>query len=581
VNSLFGRVILLFCVCFGSAEAAVKPLFDVGPAEGRTDQLFENYGESAIALQRGNGTLSAFWAQRMQGNDLIADDVFGNEVNLNLDEKWELDFSTDAVDVAVVDFGFYPEAFTGKFSPAAARPFLKEGEFDNREERVGGGHGSGVVNLINGRLPVGMSFGAQISQLLRATDIDGLRRASEALEMLPPMLVNVPESVSDQQDAVASLKKIGERHFMITSAGNEYPAPPNPTKRAVRAIVVGSAGHSGFATATSQEVFPETNAIWAPADFHIRTIKSGEKRYEPFAETSAAAALVTGASANLFSVLRTLEFGTLFSVLRNSAFKTINASDPRHRNGVGLLNAYKAFRVAVRLRYLGWPKVEVALDDPNAKIYDFQNISRRFFTEGERLLREKGRKQAGFNYIRRALLLDATNEPARRKHIEIYQGEGLSGNAEFYVGLNPDDQFQLILSRLQDLVFWDETYLRSVVRTAGMLPRARAIEALKIGVVHTSMSVRADAVLALRSLGIDAVPLLVSAMQDDSKRMADAICWTTLQLEREGIPLEGLGTKGVDYLEAHYRQVDFEFQEFRNAEQMVKGLRTRVTRKDR
>ncbi len=514
------------------------------------------YGQEPISLAGSGGAkLHPFWAQRVIGSDLIPGAL----------NDWK---DVTEVPVGVADWAFFPEYFTGAYSEDAVSEFLAKDDSESRRKRAGGAHGTGSVNLINGAHPVGVAVRARIVALATLQRDSDFKHVSDIFERARPWLVNVSLSPVTPE-AGNYLKRLAEHFIVVSSAGNDYPDRAFLEGKVFR---VGSVGPMGFATLTSQE----GSLLWAPADFWIKTRK-GAAAYDIFAETSAAANLLTGALANVLSIIPGANSSELKRLLLGTVLKTANALQDSHLNGYGTVNALKLVEVAKRLKTRGWPEERETLLSA-ADLFDFTKESQSEFELGnQELMHKAGARGSAFDRIRRAYLLDDQNEAARQQIIATYRKVGLGGDADFFRSLREWDLKDLIQEKLaadaRGVTSEHNMVASGAARTAGMLAVRDALPLLEEALKSPHLEVKTHAVLALRHLGIQGMPLLRHAIEERDESLWPSICKSLLYLWDEGVPLQSIGPDGIDAFDRHARTAFSDYREFQRAVQVSSLLK--------
>jgi len=515
------------------------------------------YGQPSLTISaRESEVLHPFWAQMVIGSDLIPEALDG----------WK---DLAEVPIGVGDSSFHPEFFTGEYTSRAVKPFLEEETEASSRIRAGGAHGTGTVNLINGTAPIGVAVKARIVALASTRRDQDLDAATKLFDRERPWLLNISMTPITEH-AARYLEKLSERFIVITSAGNEYPERGLLEGKG-KVIKVGSMAPMGLATLKSQE----GNLLWAPADFWIKT-KKGPAQFDLFSETSAAAALVTGALANVLSILPGMDFEELKFILLGTVLKTANSLQPLQVNGFGTLNALKLVEVAKRLRVRGWPDGRESLLQAS-DLFNFQREAGEELSQAKDKMRFVGERQrSAFRQLRRSFLLDETNDESRNLVISIFSANGLHADADFYRSLRADGLKSLIQEKLASVrrsLGQSHWSARAAARTAGMMPKAESSVLLEQALKTGDPGVTAEAVLAAHSLGEQAVPLLKNAMEEKDDLVRAAVCRTTLKLYEEGNSLGEMGHDGIAYLDVNIRTAFGDYKEFGNAARMVSRLR--------
>jgi len=199
------------------------------------------------------------------------------------------------------------------------------------------------------------------------------------------------------------------------------------------AIVVGAASSNGMPNGSTNKSLAVT--VYAPGDL----FRSSDKDF--YSSTSGAAPIVTGVIADSIALAGDLSGSDIKTMLKNTSTPMpIQKLEP-DRNGYGLVNHYKMFRVAQRLQEkTDWPANRKYLNDPD--LY-------RFDKEVEEL--EKGAIESlkkfdcnsareAIDKLRKAFFLKPT-DLNRTLLSQIYTAIGFNRFSEFYRAKNSQDVF--------------------------------------------------------------------------------------------------------------------------------------------
>lgn len=313
-----------------------------------------------IAVTKGlmNGQLTPFWAQELIGADLAQ-------------ETMEQDFAqSPTTSVVLLD-----NNFATKDMNLNEKTYIQPGI---KESYTGAsGHGALVGNFINDKI-VSAGANANITFVANFTKTSeqgigsqGLKDKPEYLKeiiddvidhhssknLASPRLVNISSEIPYENfnDELSRLReKTNPPALTIGISHNSYPKPVNPQllKEKENAIIVGSLAPSGLPSDFSQEdseVF-----ITAPSDTFItgqaKKNENGDPLWRTFGGTSSAAPLVTGAIANLTSILPDIDNKLIRDMVRITAIPTVNKNEVPRRNGHGTINAYGLIEAAKFLK---------------------------------------------------------------------------------------------------------------------------------------------------------------------------------------------------------------------------------------
>ena len=359
--------------------------------------------------------LTRFWAQEA---------VFAPESRELLQDMGQQGFRFSTSEVGVIDSHFYKDGMRNTNIDATA---LSSCEACTD---TSGGHGTKVSSLITGKSPVGVSSKGKIIELID--------KNSPNLEFFvpgygidnPPPVINASIGLGGQY-SVDNSTDILRKTIFVTSAGNDFPAPVETIIEDLgnKMIVVGSLDPSGFVSDFSQS--HQHVAVLAPSDNFITALGANGK-FSTFGGTSGATPLVSGAIADLRSILPDLTRDEVATIVAKTATPT-SINMVSHHNGGGTLNQYKMLRVGQRLSESGWPHNRANLID-SEKMYDFADEAQKLSDEAEVLLKTGNEVdyETGFKKLRTAFALDTSNTKTRTILADIYQNAGYSVQALFY-----------------------------------------------------------------------------------------------------------------------------------------------------
>ena len=222
-------------------------------------------------------------------------------------------------------------------------------------------HASAVTNLIAAPPPVGVSlYGVISSEIHQRPDTGDLvvmgDNAPDIANVTSIIDLKKTAKYKDLKQARSYERMIWmsnlavdaaeERTIYVVAAGNDFPHQMYGGEEVAEFINVASCTPVGCISHFSQPSKYVT--IAAPSDNHIQTQKERADGFSTFGGTSGATPLVTGALADVISILPyKLTQADLKHMLQKTATTTtIDASD----GGAGVLNYYKLIRAAERIR---------------------------------------------------------------------------------------------------------------------------------------------------------------------------------------------------------------------------------------
>ena len=307
-----------------------------------------------------------------------------------------------------------------------------------RQRAKGNDHELAVINLLVGEPPVGISRRGVIVAEVEVAYQDLDEGSSFQLLGAPTGdldLVNYSSFFSKIETlyAIAQLAK-GGTILHVMSAGNDYPytftASDGEQLRAIvnNLITVGSCSPAGCVSRFSRAGKHLT--IVAPSDHFIQTARHDPEHPVTFAGTSGATPLVSGALADVLSILPSLTTAEAQQLLRKTAIPTTLDEE----DGGGVINYYKLLRVAYRIKQMVDRNIstrqQLIDDDSN---YDFRS-------EALAKLQEAKQAQDHGNYLsalREAFFLYPHDSEVRDRLADFYWQAGYYAQAMFYS--TPDD----------------------------------------------------------------------------------------------------------------------------------------------
>ncbi len=302
-----------------------------------------------------------------------------------------------------------------------------------RQLGTAGGHVTAVANLLNGKSPVGISrngvLAAEIERAYEEDEDDVTRMALVSNTARLVDIINMStyfvrfEATQALSDYAA---ESGGGVLCVICAGNDFPTPLYGNGKhgegRLNLITVGSCAPTGYFSYFSRA--GEHLTISAPGDDDISSIAAGTGKLTAFSGTSATAPLVSGALADVISIIPDLSLDEAIHMLQATAIPTsINAQQEGH----GVLNYYKLLRVAVRVQQTAAGdkhKLRALLFDDT--MYDFSAEARQ--------LQDIARTEParGFFSLREAFFLDSQAVEIRSQLAEMYRHAGYEAEAIFY-----------------------------------------------------------------------------------------------------------------------------------------------------
>lgn len=303
--------------------------------------------------------------------------------------------------------------------------------FARRTGAISEYHASAVTNLIAAPSPVGVSLNGVISsEIRRKPDTGKLEAEGEPA----PDIANVTAFVYPKRtrklknmalisDLATDAAEKGT--IYVVSAGNNFPHQMYGGENRASFINVASCTPAGCISSFSQPGKYVT--ISAPSDNYIQTLKERTDSFSPFSGTSGATPLVTGALADVISILPyKLTQADLQHMLQMTA--TTAAIDVKDA-GAGVLNYYKLIRVAERIRRESeGSEATVKNLLYEDRIYDFVAEAK---AKKDQAMQE-GDFATRFLQLREAFFLATEDKEVRSMLADMYRQGGYEAQALFY-----------------------------------------------------------------------------------------------------------------------------------------------------
>ena len=397
------------------------------------------------------GVLSAFWAQAMvgapeghrylavlegEGFEFYQPSIGIFEESVSLDAAF-LQARVAPALIAVLEeevakheamlqehaAAWYTEDYTEIIEAWQQRKLGKDGE-----------HVTAVANILSGKPPVGISrkgeITAEVEQAYEADDNDKditrMGLVSNTTQLIDILNMSTYFLRFEATQAISDYAAESGGVLCVLCAGNDFPTPlygkGDRGTNKLNVITVGSCAPTGYFSPFSRA--GEHLTISAPSDDYILSIAAGTGKLTSFSGTSGAAPLVSGALADVISIIPDLTRDEATHMLQKTAIATsINAL----QEGSGVLNYYKLLRVAAKIQQTAAGdrhKIRKLIYDDT--MYDFSSAASQL---QDTALAEP--EQAFFN-LRAAFFLDSSNLETRHLLAAMYRHAGYEAEALFY-----------------------------------------------------------------------------------------------------------------------------------------------------
>lgn len=337
--------------------------------------------------------------------------------------------------MAVVDVGFDP-----KILQKAKEKLLL---VDHKRPEEISAHGTMVYQQMFDA-DVGTAVKANLALAITSKSDDKLIVGLEKIADSDARIINISMGMGNHQQLAEAWSLLTARDkIVVGAAGNGYPLRSTDLKHgvssSVKHISVGSLDPFGLPSFFSLN--EEHVTVLAPADMYALS-KDADGRYEQFEATSSAAPLTSGVASNLLSILPELTFDETEKILRMSSLSTRIQKDAKtQKNGAGLLNAYRAIKVAAKLKELGFPIDREKLLN-QADLIDFATEASAKQREAQEILarakREPGHacqlRKAAFENLREAFFLMPSQKSAEAI-AKLYKENNYPVNGMFFKSL--------------------------------------------------------------------------------------------------------------------------------------------------
>lgn len=377
-----------------------------------------------------NGTLTPFWAQEIIGADLrpnlqqfksspryVSIATMSGAYDYRLIDSYKLDGDIESVFQSI--------------SPDLIPNAMKE-------------HGTGVMNLLLGKSPIGISKTAKLKIALSDPRFYSSLQGRSLKSLHDPQIELIHLSVAGlPREAVDILNSFTESNHkvIVAGAGNRNVEISNDGSyqlHNLNAIVVGSIDPNGQVSSYS---LPSSNVfILAPSGNYLQTITKEKYMggiYSTLGKTSGASALVAGTVTDLLSLIPSLTQDEVKIILRKTALPTSNSKHTKRQHGYGTLNDAKVFYVAQRILeskdFEKMSRIERKTFLESYDLYNFGVLSSKLFERGTQNLESPDPEtwMTGLDQIRTAFNLNPLPQ-SQIALIKAYYSKGMTSNAEFY-----------------------------------------------------------------------------------------------------------------------------------------------------
>lgn len=403
----------MFQQCLDASGSNIQELQKLGQVYDE-QSLAECFGvpdSSVSSLFKDKNT--TFWGQEMVGADLVQQRIKDKKIKLN------------TVQVGILDTLWNFNNIKGERTLSSDKSSFIEGS-------ILMSHGDKVLNTLSSKNSKGIASSAHpvLFQFGRKPDTQNhpvdIMNISGGSNKDPSELVGGPQNFKNLLQSTPVFMSSGNKPpGSLGAVYGEYASNPN-------LILVGANEPSGLATYYSQQ--HEAVQVLAPAGSLVLNTAIKPDYGDIFDGTSASAPIVSGAFSDFFGLAGKVDGPEIRKLLRETSQPSPMVFIPKEKDksGVGILNHYKLFRVAERLKEKkDWPKNRNLLQDP--ALYDFKKEALELEDSALELLKNQDceKKQIGFKQLREAFLLNPTE---RNRFFLSYLNRqfGFEDTANFY-----------------------------------------------------------------------------------------------------------------------------------------------------
>ena len=373
--------------------------------------------------------LSAGWAQELVGADLAREFTIANARNRH-------------VPIAVIELS--DTARSRQFRHGKSVQFIpprssfRSLDFDESE------HATAVAFIISGPAPYGAGAFASVEYLIQNGDSNITHQLLGNIDKLPPVLTNISIGLNTpglfQNDVFA----LSRKSLIVTSGGNDFPKLLIDRKVPYLSLNISSIRADGLVSDFSTPG-PEID-LAAPSDWEMMS-STEENRLRKFGGTSGAAPLVTGILSNVAAISPELTPAEIRAIALETAIPSLslrrNGNGNGNGNGKGIVNAYRAVRLAARLA--ARPKNSAPTD-----IHELRKLN-HFEREAETLVlqAQTAPREKAIQLLRTSYFLDPKPSTAA-KLAKLYRQTTTPRMALFYENQIPHLRHTYILDKYNE-----------------------------------------------------------------------------------------------------------------------------------
>ena len=374
----------------------------------RTQELESD--QTPKPFPRHTETISKWWAQQQAGIDILKAEY--KQANAKPSR------------IGVVDAGF------GKAELNILNPSLASVGIPQHS------HGTSVLNTLFGE-NFGSAANAKLTNISSLLFYDFKNRQfenrPEDVNYVDVLSISAP--LTDYTDADKKAKSLAaDGQLIVISAGNDHPYRESSNHLDGVAILVGATELNGKLAEYSQVSAHLTVLAPAGSSSSVQSVLPS-KPSSTFTGTSFAAPLVAGAIANVVEVLGAqtseskLQIGEVKKLLHMTSIPVTGSHCAA--NNAGVINAYKLYRVAQRLKQK-WPLNRGIVNSES--LYDFSEEAEKLRERaaGLELRNDCGAKKQIVADLRKAFALMPENKMVREKLSAILLKAGYREQALFY-----------------------------------------------------------------------------------------------------------------------------------------------------
>ena len=402
------------------------------------DQIYNDYLKENKSLFQGQ---TATWAQEYAGIDLMKEEL----------EKLKKSENLKQPSIAIFDSGFWGLDKTNI-----------QHQYEGEDGWEDGNHGAHTANLTLSNSIVSSGGVGSIDYVIEMKQPEDYQKAVQIFEKIGyPSIINNSMIHWHNSKSHQALQKIASHGTtIVVSGGNHYPSNHSILPSvASNLLTIGWIGANGFYHPSSTD--GKQLDLVAPSGMSMLS-KSTNEGYSFFGGSSGSTPLVSGVATNLVGLLGHSHISVIEPILKKSALKYPLQNS---LNGAGLLNSYKAFKVAQKIRNkCNTSKFCIENEVLNPHNYEFNSDTKLLQRAKEAIYKEipscKSHQPSSYNMndcslkesiqiLRKDFFLTKDKDSANILSC-VYQSLGFKNNASFYNFYSQNQLTKQAIDRMSD-----------------------------------------------------------------------------------------------------------------------------------